>query len=238
MSTAKGSRVVAGSVIAVLVATALVSCGSDSDSDARTTTTVESSDQTTSDHDGVEGVGIETADRVVALLANAAFQDVGEAEAAGYASTLDTLGCFEDEEEGGMGVHYLKEDLMDDQLAVEQPEALVYELDAGGRITGLVAHEYIVPTSAWSSSEPPTLFGTELHQHPTLPLWVLHVWLWKDNAAGILNDWNPAVRQCPRDVPVFGVDRPLPETTSSTAADAGAPAAEDAVASDIGRGPR
>lgn len=38
-------------------------------------------------------------------------------------------------------------------------------------------------------------------------LWVLHVLLWKDNPAGIFEDWNPAVL-CPDGVPVFGVDLP------------------------------
>jgi hypothetical protein len=66
---------------------------------------VEPTDQTTSDCHDMEAEGIEPADQVAALLASAAFQDVSEAEAARYASTLDTLGCFEDEEQGGMGVH-------------------------------------------------------------------------------------------------------------------------------------
>lgn len=67
---------------------------------------------------------------------------------------------------------------MDDQVDVTKPEALVYELDANGEITGLVAHENI------------------FYQHPTQPLWVLHAWLWKDNSTGAFQDWDPAVRQC------------------------------------------
>ncbi len=86
-------------------------------------------------------------------------------------------------------------------MDITKPEALVYELDAQGDITGLVAHEYIVPIDAWTSSTPPQLFGMDFHKHPTLPLWVLHAWLWKDNPTGIFQDWNPAVRQCPPGVP-------------------------------------
>ena len=157
-------------------------------------------------------------DRAAAMLATAGFQDVATAEAAGYASSLDTLGCFQDPAKGGMGVHYIDESLLDANLDITKPEALVYELDAAGQITGLVAHEYIVPIDAWTSRRPPRLFGMELHKHPTLPLWVLHTWLWKDNPTGVFSDWNPAVRLCPAGVPIFGQDLPAPvtETVTST----------------------
>ena len=148
------------------------------------------------------------ADRAAAQLATAAFQDVGVAEAAGYASTLDTLGCFQDPTQGGMGLHYLDQSLMDATVDIAHPEALVYELAADGTIAGLVAHEYIVPIEAWTSADPPSLFGVDFHRHPSLPLWVLHTWIWKDNVNGVFADWNPAVRQCPTGVPIFGVDLP------------------------------
>lgn len=162
------------------------------------------------DHDSMAAAGatVEPVDRVAAMLATAAYQDVASAEAAGYGSTIDALGCFQNAEQGGMGLHYLNEALMDDQVDITQPEALVYELDASGQIVGLVAHEYIVPVEAWTGAEPPSLFGVDFHQHATLPLWVLHAWLWKDNPAGTFADWNPAVRQCPEGVPIFGVDLP------------------------------
>jgi len=157
------------------------------------------------DHGGGEG---DQAVLAAANLAAAAFQDVAMAEAAGYANTMEALGCFEDPEIGGMGLHFLNDGLMDDVVEPTQPEALVYELDASGAIAGLVAHEYIVPVEAWSSEEAPSLFGVDFHQHPVLPLWVLHAWIWKTNPLGTFNDWNPAVRQCPEGVPVFGVDLP------------------------------
>jgi hypothetical protein len=143
-------------------------------------------------------------DQVAAMLANAAYQDVATAEKAGYASSLQTLGCFQNPGRGGMGVHYIKGDLMDGTVDITKPEALVYELDAAGHITGLVAHEYIVPVDKWTSKKAPRLFGVDFHRHPTLPLWVLHAWLWKDNPSGIFEDWNPAVRLCPAGVPIFG----------------------------------
>lgn len=147
-------------------------------------------------------------DLALANLATAAFQDVEEAEAAGWASTLGpgegSLGCFEDPDRGGMGVHYLKGALLDDELDVATPEALVYELDHQGAVAGLVGLEYIVPVDAWTQDEPPMLFGRHLHRHPTLPLWVLHAWVWKDNPSGVFEDFNPRVRLCPDGVPVYG----------------------------------
>src|SRR5262245_43390266 len=52
-------------------------------------------------------------DQVAAMLATAAYQDVAVAEKAGYASSLQTLGCFQSPGRGGMGVHYINGDLMD-----------------------------------------------------------------------------------------------------------------------------
>jgi hypothetical protein len=160
-------------------------------------------------HGGSHGShAMDDEDRATAVLATAAFQDVEAAEAEGYASSIGTLGCFQSPELGGMGVHYIDETLLDDQVSITEPEALVYELDGAGAIAGLVAHEYIVPVDAWTSAQPPSLFGVDFHRHPTLPLWVLHTWLWKDNPLGVFEDWNAAVRLCPEGVPVFGVDLP------------------------------
>ena len=165
------------------------------------------------DHDVHE---MDPADWAAAVLATAGFQDVATGEAAGYASSLDALGCFQDPARGGMGVHYIRQQLLDDHVDVAEPEALVYELDADGHVAGLVAHEHIVPIDAWHGSTPPELFGVPFHEHPTLPLWVLHAWLWKDNPTGVFEDWNPAVRLCPADVPIFGTDLPAPASTASS----------------------
>lgn len=151
---------------------------------------------------------VDPADVAAANLATAAFQEVALAESAGYGSTIDALGCFENAEVGGMGLHYLNNALMDGNVDITTPEALVYELDSSGGVASLVAHEYIVPVEAWTSTEPPNLFGLDFHQHSVLPLWVLHAWIWKDNPAGMFEDFNPAVRLCPDGVPVFGEDLP------------------------------
>jgi hypothetical protein len=221
-------------LLALLAASALVlaACSEDDQASSSPTTpptaastpgSVPSTSPTTSMPMDDHAAQMDDADRVTALLATAGFQDVATAEAAGYASSLDTLGCFQDPAHGGMGVHYIDQRLLDGNVDIATPEALVYELDADGHIAGLVAHEYIVPNDAWQGSDPPELFGMPFHEHPTLPLWVLHAWVWKDNPTGVFEDWNPAVRLCPADVPIFGRDLPTPApapTAGSTPASA------------------
>ena len=179
-------------LVALIAAAAalLAACGDDDDASSATTTPATTPATTMPDHGNDHEM--DPADRAAAMLATAGYQDVATAEAAGYASSLDTLGCFTDPERGGMGLHYIDESLMDDQVDITKPEALVYELDANGDITGLVAHEYIVPIDAWTKTTPPQLFGMDFHQHPTLPLWVLHAWLWKDNPSRHLPGLEPS----------------------------------------------
>jgi hypothetical protein len=135
----------------------------------------------------------------------AAFHNVSHAEAAGYGSTLDTLGCFENPGVGGMGVHYLNVELLNDpSVDPAKPEALVYEMDASGDLK-LVGLEYIVLASHVSDpASPPALFGHDFHPHPVLPLYVLHAWVWQPNPLGLFEDWNPRVALCPDGVPIFG----------------------------------
>jgi hypothetical protein len=150
-------------------------------------------------------------DLAKARQATAKFHDVGKAEAAGYGSTLGTpeepsLGCFENEELGGMGVHYVNGLLLEDEGALDpaKPEALVYEMRPNGQLK-LVALEYIVLASDVDDpSHPPMLFGQHFHAHSSLPLYVLHVWIWQPNPSGMFADWNPRVGMCPDGVPIFG----------------------------------
>lgn len=138
-----------------------------------------------------------------ARRATAPYHDPGNASSAGYASTLDVLGCFDDPALGGMGVHHLDPTLLDESVEATAPEALVYELRADGR-RRLVALEYLVPTDLVDPADPPELFGQPLHPHPVLPFWILHAWTWRPNPVGMFADFNPAVRMCPEGVPVFG----------------------------------
>jgi hypothetical protein len=85
------------------------------------------------------------------------FQDVAAAEEAGYAPMF---GCVSGPQDGAMGVHYIKGELVGDgQLVADQPEALIYELrDGEWRFLGV---EYLVLAEAWDAEHdgPPALMG-------------------------------------------------------------------------------
>lgn len=173
-----------------------------------TTTAAPVTTSTTTDDHSMHDPDVDIEVLLPAYLGAAPFQDVSVAEAAGWVSTIETLGCFENPGVGGMGVHWLNDTLLDAQVDASQPEALVYELDSAGNVAGLVGHEYLVPIEAWTEDQPPSLFGLDFHEHPVLPFWILHAYLWKENPSGMFSDWNPAIRMCPEGVPVFGVDLP------------------------------
>ena len=92
---------------------------------------------------------------------------------------------------GGMGYHYVNTGLLDDKLDVARPEALLYEPEANGRLR-LVAVEYVIPKSAWTSDQAPELFGQKLALN-AFDLWALHVWVWENNPSGLYASWNPRV---------------------------------------------
>jgi hypothetical protein len=133
--------------------------------------------------------------------ATAGYHRLDAARDAGFAAFSidpldpDTPTCFDNVQNGGMGVHYVKG--IDEDLDPSAPEAMVYELtDQGPR---LVAVEYIVPDVYVDPAAPPSLFGQELHHHSFLPVYILHAWVWKDNPAGMFADFNPNVGPCPSD---------------------------------------
>lgn len=123
------------------------------------------------------------------------FKDPVFAVRSGYFSTL---GCVY-YKDGGMGVHFLNPALIGPTVDPEKPQILIYE-PQGDKLE-LVAAEWIVPL-ATGVKERPTLFGRpfdgamEGHE-PLLPRdlhhYDLHVWLWKENPAGMFNVTNPSV---------------------------------------------
>lgn len=131
--------------------------------------------------------------------ATARYHTLSQALDAGYVpfsidpSNPNEPTCF-DSAAGGMGVHYVRN--IDATLDAADPEALVYEIDADGKLK-VVAVEYIIPASFVDPTNPPELFGHELHAHSFLPVWVLHVWVWEANPDGIFADFNPNVAACP-----------------------------------------
>lgn len=103
---------------------------------------------------------------------------------------------------GGMGVHFFNVTLMGPELDPLRPQVLVYE--PKGDKMQLVAAEWFVPLST-GIKERPQLFGHPFDgpmegHHPLMPSamshYDLHVWLWKENPAGMFSPTNPTVK-CP-----------------------------------------
>jgi hypothetical protein len=139
------------------------------------------------------GVNDADVDRDIARVraATDAFRSIDGAAAAGYAPVVRQ--CIAHPEHGAMGFHHTNRALLDDRIEVERPEILVYERTEAGEYV-LNGVEYIVPYSARSrDAEPPAVMGQALKRSDELELWYLHVWVWKENRAGLFADWNPAV---------------------------------------------
>jgi hypothetical protein len=114
---------------------------------------------------------------------------------------------------GGMGVHFLNMQLVGPTLDPTKPQVLIYE-PVGDRLR-LVAAEWFVPVQAAGPARP-TVFGKELEgpmegHTPLMPEGLhhydLHVWLWKDNPAGLFSATNSAVR-CPKGAYSFAENAP------------------------------
>jgi len=123
------------------------------------------------------------------------YHRVENAEEAGY-TNVNVGECVENPEQGGMGYHFVKFDLLDLDLDPIEPEILVYAPSPNGDLK-LVAVEYAVPIVPWvaihGENNPPMVLGQHLHANPNLGLYVLHAWIWKHNPTGIFEDWNPRV---------------------------------------------
>ena len=122
--------------------------------------------------------------------ATAKFKETDAAEAAGYKGSSD---CIQYQPAGAMGYHFNNLALRDATLDVEHPEVLVYEKMSDGTFQ-LNGVEFIVPTSAWTSAEPPHVMGQALKKAERLGIWYLHVWTWKASPTGLFADWNPDVK--------------------------------------------
>lgn len=121
--------------------------------------------------------------------ANERFADVAVATSEGYAP----IPCVSGTDGGAMGIHYVNQKLLEDPaIAIDHPEAVLYEPGADGKLT-LVAVEYITPKG-------PAALGGQLFSFTNAPnryglpaFYELHVWAWKANATGPFADMNPDV---------------------------------------------
>jgi hypothetical protein len=124
--------------------------------------------------------------------ATGGFHSQARATRAGYAEASE---CVAVPGLGGMGFHWLNEDLVDPFFDPLQPEAVLYEPDAHGN-EKLVGVEYIVIDVG---QDAPTFDGQPFDVGGTpVPVdhWSLHVWVHKENPNGIFTPFNPDV-SCP-----------------------------------------
>ena len=152
----------------------------------------------------------------------APLHDLDAALAANYSLLIATPltapdGCISDMTAGGMGYHYSRfNNLGDNSINLLDPEFLVYApTDApakdGVQRRRLGALEYFIPySSVWPGPDDagfvraPRLsdFSSfaglpDIAMSPT-PFggWALHIWLWENNPAGMITNFNPSVPQC------------------------------------------
>ncbi len=136
---------------------------------------------------------------------------------------LSTLGCVEYPKgggegsmkyvAGGMGVHFLNGQYIGPKLDPAKPQVLIYQ-PVGDKLE-LVAAEWFVPAEA-AGKTAPSIFGQQLGgpmagHKPIMPdglvHYDLHVWLWKNNPAGVYSPTNPDVK-CPKASYSFAEDAP------------------------------
>jgi hypothetical protein len=132
------------------------------------------------------------------------FRDVYAALAAGYRPASP---CESDPKYGGMGIHFVNDDLVaDGVLDPLRPEILVYQPTRDGSLR-LGAVEYFqvdADQDLATSEDRPTMFmlpfdGPMLGHNAEMPIhYDLHVWLYRHNPAGRFAMWNPRVN-CPTD---------------------------------------
>jgi hypothetical protein len=130
----------------------------------------------------------------------APFHDLDKAIEYGYDTPAPAAGvCVSDPARGGMGYHYTmsSRDLIGDgEVSLFEPEFIVYSPTAQGGLR-LSAVDYFVPYATWDSPEPPSLLGVPFHAEDGFQAWVLHIWAFWPNPAGMFENYNPDVPLCP-----------------------------------------
>ena len=134
--------------------------------------------------------GSEAADLEALRQLTSGFTDLAAAQEAGFSERITP--CWYHNAQGGQGYHYANTSRLDATVSPLEPEVVMYEPTADGS-EQFVAVEYIVPFAAWESEEPPMALGRPMMRNEQLELWVLHVWLGKDNPNGLYENWNPNV---------------------------------------------
>lgn len=141
-------------------------------------------------HDGDEACGTECRKQLARVrAATAKYHDVDEALLDGF---VPVSGCVALPTGPAMGIHYANLQKVDGELDVAEPEILVYAPEEDGGLR-LVAVEYMIPKVLTPGV--PELYGRHFHDGP-MDTWTLHAWVWKNNPAGMFEDFNSKV-SCP-----------------------------------------
>jgi hypothetical protein len=129
----------------------------------------------------------------------APFHNFDQAVAAGYSIPAPAAGvCISDPIRGGMGFHYTNanKDLINDGVVnLLEPEFLVYAPKDNGGVK-FAALDYFVPYNTWTQAAPPSLLGVDFQREDGFQAYVMHIWLYWHNPAGIFQNYNPSVPQC------------------------------------------
>lgn len=146
-----------------------------------------------------------TTDLAAARAATATFHRTDAAAGAGFGAFPAGVPLHECisalDEHAAMGIHWLHPGRLDTHLDPAEPEVLVYEPVANGRLR-LVALEYVVFADAWAAEHgdtTPQLFGRDLtyvgepNRYEIPAFWQLHAWVFKANPHGMFADHNPRV---------------------------------------------
>jgi hypothetical protein len=129
-----------------------------------------------------EGVSEQLEDQLeIARRSVCRYRRIEAALAAGYENS--GLPCIP-----GQGYHYIKSSLVG-TTDIREPSVLMYTADGDLNSPEWIAFQSDFPT-------PPSIFGQVMHADEDLPLWELHVWVWKLNSNGVFDDHNPDVT-CP-----------------------------------------
>jgi hypothetical protein len=130
----------------------------------------------------------------------APFHNFDKAVEAGYDTPAPGPGvCISDPVRGGMGYHFTKssKNLIDGEVNLLEPEFIVYSPTKNGGMR-LSAADYFVPYDfVPRDADPPTLLGVPFAQEDAFGAWVLHIWAFWPNPAGIFENFNPDVPPCP-----------------------------------------
>jgi hypothetical protein len=134
----------------------------------------------------------------------ALYHRIERALADGFIDPSDELECVVHPLLGGMGVHFINFDrYFDLEIDPSRPEILLYEPDGRGGFD-LVAVEFAVNAEDWHALHgedvPPQVAGVAYDppnpdaDNPIVQTsYTLHVWIWKNNPAGMFFPFNSRV---------------------------------------------